>query len=591
MGGPAERESSRPRSALVALGGLAVLFGAVVYLNGLANPFVYDDEITVVGNASIRHLVNWRYVLLGHQFRPLTNLTYALDYALWGLRPFGFHLTGLAFHLINVALVYRLGLSVVRDRQPEGGRPGQPPRGAVAADSAIAVAFLAAALFAVHPMQTEAVGYVSGRSDVLSATGFMLALFAFRRVLLGNWTWLVPGLALYVLACGAKEVAIGLPLVLLAYDRLIVADSAAAARARFWRLHAPLLGLLTVAGIIRAAIFVRLDQQPFAVPVWQYLLIELIVVWRYLALLLVPASQSIVHSVHVVGMPLDPMALLAASGLLLLGLAAWRSRHRAPLAAFGLVWFLVLLAPSSSILPLNQAMAEHRTYLANWGVFLALAVGATRLRVWPVGAPLVPSRVVQYTVVACLLVALSLLTLNRNVIWGEPERLWREATIRAPDMWFSHYALGASLSEAGNCRDAIPSFERARTLAPTVVMVHTDLGLCLMGLGRLDEARPALEAALRAAPGLPRAHNNLGVLALRQGDPGEAETHFQEALALDAKNLVARRNLAALYETVYDDPAQALRLCREIRTLEPSAAGVEECIRRNAAKLPLGASS
>src|SRR5215471_9706610 len=109
MGGPAERESSRPRSALVALGGLAVLIGAVVYLNGLANPFVYDDEITVVGNTSIRHLVNWRYVLLGRQFRPLTNLTYALDYALWGLRPLGFHVTGLLFHLINVALVFRFG--------------------------------------------------------------------------------------------------------------------------------------------------------------------------------------------------------------------------------------------------------------------------------------------------------------------------------------------------------------------------------------------------------------------------------------------------------------------------------------------------
>src|SRR5262245_46350038 len=87
MSGPAERGGSRSRSALVALGSLAVLMGALVYLNALPNPFVYDDELTVVGNVSIREFVNWRYVLLGHQFRPLTNQTYALDYAIWGLRP------------------------------------------------------------------------------------------------------------------------------------------------------------------------------------------------------------------------------------------------------------------------------------------------------------------------------------------------------------------------------------------------------------------------------------------------------------------------------------------------------------------------
>src|SRR5215470_11776066 len=132
MGGPAERESSQPGSALVALGSLAVLIGAVVYLNGLTNPFVYDDELTVVGNASIRQLVNWRYVLLGHQFRPLTNQTYALDYAMWGLRPLGFHLTGLLLHLVNVALVFRLGLAVVGDRRRERREPGAPSTGATA---------------------------------------------------------------------------------------------------------------------------------------------------------------------------------------------------------------------------------------------------------------------------------------------------------------------------------------------------------------------------------------------------------------------------------------------------------------------------
>ena len=590
MSEPAEREGTRSPSARIALGSLAVLLGAVVYLNALTNPFVYDDERTIVGNASVHQLVNWRYVLLGHLFRPLTNQTYALDYAIWGLRPLGFHLTSLLLHLINVALVYCLGVAMVRDHQRGGGQPGGGASAdAVAVDGGVAVAFLAAVFFAVHPMQTEAVGYASGRADVLSATGFVLAMLAFRRVLLGDRRWLGPALALYVLACGAKESAIGLPLVVLAYDRLIVADRSACGSRRLWRLHAPLGGLLVAGAVIRAVMFVRLDQQPFAMPMWQYLLTELIVVWRYLGLLLVPTSQSIVHSVHMVTSPLDPMALLAAVGLLLLGLAACKIRRRAPLVAFGVVWFFVLLAPSSSILPLNQAMAEHRTYIANWGIFLVVAAGAARLRVWPAGSPLLPSRAAQYMAVACLVAALALLTLNRNIIWAEPSRLWREATVRAPDTWFPHYALGATLSQEGNCRGAIPALERARVLDATVAMVHTDLGLCLMELGRLEDAGPVLEAALRAAPESPRAHNNLGVLAWRQGNPIGAKAHFQDALRLDGGNLVARRNLAGLYETVFGDPAEALRLCREMRVIAPTASGVDECIRRNAAGLPVEA--
>ena len=233
-------------------------------------------------------------------------------------------------------------------------------------------------------------------------------------------------------------------------------------------------------------------------------------------------------------------------------------------------------------------MAEHRTYLASWGIFLAVAAGASRLRVWPAGSPLVPSPAIRYTAVVALLGALSLLTLNRNIIWAEPARLWREATVRAPDQWFSHYALGATLSYAGNCPDAIPAFQRALALDPTVGIVYTDLGVCLMGLGRWEDARPVLEAALRAAPASPRAHNNLGVLAWRQGDPNGAKTHFQTALGLDGNNLVARQNLAALHETVFGDPAEALRLCREMRVIAPSAAGVDECIRRNSARLAAG---
>ena len=139
----------------------AALLGGVVYLNALHNPFVYDDHHTVVQNPSIASVTDVRAVVLGAVTRPIVNFSYALDRAVWGAGPFGFHVTNVLLHMLNVVLLFQLA------RRFEKGRP--------------LVAFAAAMLLAVHPMMTEAVGYISGRSEVLCATFFMLAIMSGRR--------------------------------------------------------------------------------------------------------------------------------------------------------------------------------------------------------------------------------------------------------------------------------------------------------------------------------------------------------------------------------------------------------------------------
>ena len=130
-----------------------VLLAAVVYLNALHNPFVYDDQRLIVANASLLHLSNWRAILLHEVTRPVVNLSYAIDHAIWGPGPFGFHLTSLALHLLNVVLVYLVAWRLSEDRER---------RGLVGTDQPLpgSVAFATSVLFAVHPMMTEAVGYI-----------------------------------------------------------------------------------------------------------------------------------------------------------------------------------------------------------------------------------------------------------------------------------------------------------------------------------------------------------------------------------------------------------------------------------------------
>src|SRR4029077_11939329 len=130
----------------------------------LHNPFVYDDHHTIVTNTSIVRLTDLRAIVRHDVTRPLVNLSYAIDRALWGGEPFGFHASSVLLHMLNVALLFALARRL----------------------SGSFAAFAAAALFAVHPMMTEAVGYVSGRSEVLCAMFFLLALMAGRRWLRGG---------------------------------------------------------------------------------------------------------------------------------------------------------------------------------------------------------------------------------------------------------------------------------------------------------------------------------------------------------------------------------------------------------------------
>src|SRR3990172_3319573 len=194
-----------------------MLLAALVYANALRNPFVYDDHRMVADNPSLRDLSNPLFVLVFQPFRPAVNLSYALDYAIWGLDPFGYHLTNLLLHCLNVALLFRLiaGIPGTEASSPRRAASLRPPGRGVAA--------LAAALFAVHPMGTESVGYVASRSGVLCASFALGSLLCFQGALAcapgaRRRLWLAGGLAGMALALVSKETAAMLPVALVLYD-------------------------------------------------------------------------------------------------------------------------------------------------------------------------------------------------------------------------------------------------------------------------------------------------------------------------------------------------------------------------------------
>lgn len=554
--------------------GLAVL----VYVNALDNPFVYDDHATILDNPSLADLRNWRFVLLYSLFRPLVNVSYALDAAAWGVRPFGFHLTSVALHGLNVWLLFHVVWHAVHDSRSRRAQ-------AAAVTAASRAAFAAAALWAVHPVMTEAVGYISGRSEVLCATFFLSAWLLVRRGLVDRRpVSLAAGLVAFLAALASREVAVAFPFVFAAYDWLCLGGTAADRRRRFWRVHAPLMGLVAVAALVRLATLV-LAERPVGDSPWTTLLTQTTVLVRYVWLLAAPTGQSILHPVRQVTQVGDVGFLAAAATLFGLGAVAWRARRRAPLAALGVWWFLVVLLPSSSAVALRESMAEHRVYLASAGLFLVVGSALANATTSD-GEPRAASRWVGgwRWALALVLGALAVLTVERNRVWGDPVVLWAEAAARAPAYWEAHYALADALRERGRCAEAVEAYRAVLELRPGHRDALNNLGICLAERGDLAGARAAFERALAVDPGFARAETNLGNLALMERDAGRARRHFERALALDPRNVAARRQLARLFETAFPDPAAAARLCREIVALAPQSPSAAECAARHEAK-------
>ena len=549
----------------------AASLAIVVYLNALDNPFVWDDRRTVVENASIRPPLDLRAVFYHDLFRPLVNLTYAANFAAGGLSVAGYHLASVVLHALNVALLF-----VFARRTFESWRRRAPARATLRPGSANVAAFAAAAFFAVHPMMTQAVGYVSGRAEVLCAVFFLTACLAAQAWIAGGRrSWIVALGGAWVLALASKEVAIALPLVIAA-AAVFTSDIDAAARRRLAYTITVMVGLMAGVAAYRLMALMTVENSGTAQIVAGNVLVGLDMVRQYTRLMAIPAGQSIFHSTSYA-----EVTSPAAIGLNLLWLAglcflAWRSRRWEPVAGFGVTWFLLLLLPSSFLLLLDigEPMAEQRVYLAACGFALAVGAVCARLAAW--------SRVrrLALAALAAVLLVLGLLTVERNRVWQDPAALWSEAVSREPRVWVPYVGLGDVLRERGDYGGAANAYREAARLHPEA-RTYLPLATSLLMIGQLDEADRYFERADQLWPGGVDAPMGRALVARLSGRRDEARDRLVAVVQAHPEAVLPRQFLAEIYEREYGDPQAALGVCREIKAIAPGTPGVDECVRRN----------
>ena len=543
---------------------VAALLAVAVYLTALDNPFVHDDFRLIVENPSILNLSDWRAIVAFDVTRPLVNLSYAFDTRVWGMSPFGYHVTNLLLHAINVVLLFWIAYLASEDRKRQ---PSQAGRVGV---SSSGTAFLTAALFAVHPMLTQAVGYVTGRSEVLYSTFFFLAFLAGRRWLLeGGRRWWIATVVLWAAAMLAKETAAMLSFVLLGYDWLLLDTTHAERRRRFLRLGLPLLIVTFLAGAGRIAIL-QIVEYPETGADWRLAPIAVNAFWRYLILMIAPRGQAIFHAVPMLG-PLDLRALGGVAGLVGFAGVVWVLRPYHGILSFGLLWFLLLLVPSSLlfILGRGEALAEHRAYLSAAGLFLAggAAFGSlwsrTRWRTLLAGAT------------AMLIVLLSMQTLLRNAIWHDPVALSREAVNRSPGHWIPRLLVAEALRQGGRCGEAVPEYQASIALRPQDDIPYAKLTECLIRLRRFDEAGQTLDRLKQLSPSSQEAAMGLGLLALLQDRPEVSRALFEQAVGRNPSSPRAGAMLAFLEGRLPTEECQ--RICDELRSIAGGPIALRTC--------------
>jgi len=228
-----------------------------------------------------------------------------------------------------------------------------------------------------------------------------------------------------------------------------------------------------------------------------YLTVQFEVIWKYVQLLVLPVGQSIAHNVT----GLIWISVLGAVSLVAVCIVAYRIREQFPLVSLGVAWFLLVLAPSSSAIPLQHAMAEHRVYLASVGFFLVVATVMARLAQKLCDRSGRRRSVPAYAagVIIVGMTCLATMTVLRQMVWSDPVTLWREAAFTAP-RWDTYTALGNALRDAGDCERALGAYTMASDIEPGRLIPLVGRWVCLTHLGRNEHAQAIVEQLRRMDP-------------------------------------------------------------------------------------------
>jgi tetratricopeptide (TPR) repeat protein len=528
--------------------GIALL-GLLLYSRITNAPFVLDDYPTIVENEEIKNLQECIRDLKDSRY--LGKVSFSFNYLISGLNPLGYHLTNNIIHVINALLIYFLIKLIFRTPVMKGSKLSQD-----------FIAFSTSIVFLVHPIQTQAVTYITQRFASMSTLFYISSLIFFIRARLAImedntffskqhlWNY---SLCVFssIFAMKTKEIAITLPFILVLFEGCFIKIKEPRFKKILYFLPIVLtifiipLSLLDlkrpISTAIRDIVSITMMREE-TLPRDQYLFTEFRVILTYLRLLVLPVNQNLLYDYPVYKSILIPEVLLSLIALTGLVVFAILIRRKSTLIAFGILWFFITLSVESSIIPIRHVIFEHRLYLPSLGFFIA---GTTALE------SLMSNKILKIFLIIFIVISLSIATYKRNELWRDPIRLWEDTVRKSPMSARAHNGLGAFYMDAGLLEKAIAEFKRALELNPDSVIANYNLGKVYREIGQLNKAIKHFSKALTFKTYYsPQIYNELALVYKDKGDYEEAIKQFKNAIAINPSYRVAYFNLANTYSKI-----------------------------------------
>lgn len=516
--------------------GLIIILGILCYANSFSNPFIWDDHSLVVNNPYIKDVrlvknIFTKDIAYGTQssnfYRPIQSLSFELDYYLWGLNPFGFHLSNLLLH-IAAAIAIFLTFSLLFT-------------------GAKFIPLITALLFVSHPIQTEAVTYISGRADSLATLFMFLAILFYLKYSRNHKIIsITAAIVSFIFAILSKEMALILPFLILLCD-ISFSNDKIRLRDKVKTHYLP-FALVAVAYIgLRATLLNFLDHPLFlsSTSLGLRILTAAKTFIAYLRLLILPFNLHMERSMPFVSSIADKGVWPSLLLLTLMIALIVRSYKRSRISFFAGTWFFLALLPVSNLVPLNANMAEHWLYLPSLGLLLLIALAAQKLL--EKGKLL---KVVTVVLLLGLLTFYSSLTIKRNRDWQDPEIFFKSTLRSAPQSVEAHNCLGVVYIQQKKIKLAINEFKQAIHADPYNYKSYGNLGSALHEQQKYGLAISVYKKAIKLNPDIAGLYNNLGNVYIDNKNWQEAHKMFKQALGLYPEFALAFTNLGRVYYSI-----------------------------------------